>query len=135
VSTKEIGQKVVFLRKLTPGGSNHSFGIHVARMAGMPQLLVERAQEILKELEEKHIDAPANPIHADAQKNQASAPQTPDLKKKVKNIASPLQLHIFDVDEFTLRIKEELLGLDLNTMTPMDALWKLNELKRIAEKK
>jgi DNA mismatch repair protein MutS len=135
VSTKEIGQKVVFLRKLTPGGSNHSFGIHVARMAGMPQLLVERAQEILKELEEKHIDAPANPILADAQKNQASAPQTPDLKKKVKNIASPLQLHIFDVDEFTLRIKEELLGLDLNTMTPMDALWKLNELKRIAEKK
>jgi DNA mismatch repair protein MutS len=104
-------------------------------MAGMPQLLVERAQEILKELEEKHIDAPANPILADAQKNQASAPQTPDLKKKVKNIASPLQLHIFDVDEFTLRIKEELLGLDLNTMTPMDALWKLNELKRIAEKK
>jgi DNA mismatch repair protein MutS len=131
VSTKEIGQKVVFLRKLTPGGSNHSFGIHVARMAGMPLLLVERAQEILKELEEKHIDAPANPILADAQKNQASAPQTPDLKKKVKNIASPLQLHIFDVDEFTLRIKEELLGLDLNTMTPMDALWKLNELKRI----
>jgi DNA mismatch repair protein MutS len=135
VSTKEIGQKVVFLRKLTPGGSNHSFGIHVARMAGMPQVLVERAQEILKELEEKHIDAPEHPLTDGAKKNQASAPQTPDLKKKVKNIASPLQLHIFDVDEFTLRIKEELLGLDLNTMTPMDALWKLNELKRIAEKK
>lgn len=134
VSTKEIGHKVIFLRKLTPGGSNHSFGIHVARMAGMPQNLVERAQEILKELEEKHIDAPDHTTQG-AQKNQASAPQTPDLKKKVKNIGTPLQLHIFDVDEFTLRIKEDLLALDLNTMTPMDALWKLNELKRIAEKK
>jgi DNA mismatch repair protein MutS len=134
VSTREVGQKVIFLRKLSPGGSNHSFGIHVARMAGMPQTVVERAQEILRELEEKHIEAPDTNA-ADAAKPQIKAEKAADLKKKVKNIAAPLQLHIFDVDEYTMRIKEELLGLDLNTMTPMDALWKLNELKRIAEKK
>jgi len=134
VSTREVGQKVIFLRKLSPGGSNHSFGIHVARMAGMPQTVVERAQEILRELEEKHIEAPDTHA-ADAAKPQIKAEKAADLKKKVKNIAAPLQLHIFDVDEYTMRIKEELLGLDLNTMTPMDALWKLNELKRIAEKK
>jgi DNA mismatch repair protein MutS len=57
------------------------------------------------------------------------------MRKKVKNIAAPLQLHIFDVDDYTLKIREELLALDLNTMTPMDALWKLNELVRIAGKK
>lgn len=134
VSTREVGQKVIFLRKLVPGGSNHSFGIHVARMAGMPQTVVERAQEILRELEEKHIEAPDTNA-AISDKSQIKAEKAADLKKKVKNIAAPLQLHIFDVDEYTMRIKEELLGLDLNTMTPMDALWKLNELKRIAEKK
>ncbi|MEI6411519.1 MAG: DNA mismatch repair protein MutS, partial [Bacteroidota bacterium] len=134
VSTREVGQKVIFLRKLSPGGSNHSFGIHVARMAGMPQSVVERAQEILRELEEKHIEAPDTHV-TDAAKPQIKAEKAADLKKKVKNIGAPLQLHIFDVDEYTMRIKEELLGLDLNTMTPMDALWKLNELKRIAEKK
>ncbi len=57
------------------------------------------------------------------------------MRKKVKNIGAPLQLHIFDVDDYTLKIKEELLNLDLNTMTPMDALWKLNELVKIAGKK
>lgn len=131
VSTREVGHKVVFLRKLVPGGSNHSFGIHVARMAGMPQTLVERAQEILRELEDKHIEAPDQIV----ENQSVETPKAPDIKKKVKQIASPLQLHIFDVDEFTLRIKEELMALDLNTMTPMDALWKLNELRKIAEKK
>jgi DNA mismatch repair protein MutS len=117
---------------LVPGGSNHSFGIHVARMAGMPQHIVERAQEILVSLEAKHIEsgvpatekAPSKPI-----------PQAEDLRKKVKGIGAPLQLHIFDVDEYTLKIKEELLAIDLNTMTPIDALWKLNELVKIAGKK
>jgi DNA mismatch repair protein MutS len=126
VSTKEVGHKVVFLRKLVPGGSNHSFGIHVARMAGMPQQIVDRASEILKTLESKHIE--------DGQ--MAEKPKTKDqMLKKVKNISAPLQLHIFDVDDYTLKIKEELLNLDLNIMTPMDALWKLNELRKIAEKK
>jgi DNA mismatch repair protein MutS len=126
VSTKELGHKVVFLRKLVPGGSNHSFGIHVARMAGMPQQIVERATEILKTLETKHIE----------EDSTAEKPKAKDeMLKKVKNIGAPLQLHIFDVDDYTLKIKEELLNLDLNIMTPMDALWKLNELRKIAEKK
>ncbi len=131
VSTREVGHKVIFLRKLTPGGSNHSFGIHVARMSGMPQSIVERATEILKTLEVKHIDQDGPDSAGNAQKAVTQS----DMKKKVKNISAPLQLHIFDVDDFTMKIKEELLALDLNTMTPMDALWKLNELRRIAEKK
>jgi DNA mismatch repair protein MutS len=131
VSTREVGHKVIFLRKLTPGGSNHSFGIHVARMAGMPQHIVERAQEILRTLEEKHIESGP----AAATSTAAPEPKTENLRKKVKGIGAPMQLHIFDVDEYTLRIKEELLGIDLNTMTPIDALWKLNELVKIAGKK
>ena len=131
VSTREVGHKVIFLRKLTPGGSNHSFGIHVARMAGMPQSIVERAGDILKTLEEKTVDNGRQAADGKAQKTETQV----QMRQKVKNIAAPLQLHIFDVDDFTMKIKEELLALDLNTMTPMDALWKLNELRRIAEKK
>lgn len=132
VSTREVGQKVIFLRKLTPGGSNHSFGIHVARMAGMPQYIVERAQEILRTLESKHIEtsAPAT----EPQDAPVVQPKAENLRKKVKGIGAPLQLHIFDVDEYTMRIKDELMAIDLNTMTPIDALWKLNELVKIASK-
>ena len=131
VSTKEVGQKVVFLRKLVPGGSNHSFGIHVARMAGMPQAIVQRAHEILKTLEEKSVEG--RDTEANGQEHRVETQAS--IRKKVKNISAPLQLHIFDVDDFTLKIKETLLSLDLNTMTPMDALWKLNELVKIAHKK
>jgi DNA mismatch repair protein MutS len=146
VSTKEVGHKVIFLRKLTPGGSNHSFGIHVARMAGMPQSIVERANEILKTLETKTVEGEGQEARGKGQgasgqdangqeaKGRGVETQT-DMRKKVKNIAAPLQLHIFDVDDYTMKIKEELLALDLNTMTPMDALWKLNELVKIAGKK
>lgn len=133
VSTREVGQKVIFLRKLTPGGSNHSFGIHVARMAGMPADVVNRANEILQTLEVKHIESSAL-----SGNNGGTEPaiESPDqMRKKVRSIAPKMQLNIFDVDEYTLKIREELLGLDLNTMTPMDALWKLNELRKIAEKK
>ena len=132
VSTRESGHKVIFLRKLVPGGSNHSFGIHVARIAGMPSAVVERAEEILRQLEDKHIaEVPAGAPPADAPGN------SPDhLRKKVKNIQTPLQLQIFDsLDPYTVKIKEMLQSIDLNTMTPMDALWKLNELKKIADKK
>ncbi len=134
VSTKEVGHRVIFLRKLTPGGSNHSFGIHVARMAGMPQVIVERANEILKTLEDKTVEGnkPATENNSSGSEKQTTQAQ---MRKKVKNIGAPLQLHIFDVDDYTLKIKEELLNLDLNTMTPMDALWKLNELVKIAGKK
>lgn len=131
VSTKEVGHKVIFLRKLVHGGSNHSFGIHVARMAGMPSSIVERANEILKTLEDKTVEGP-RPIEDNQPEQGVTQAQ---MRKKVKNIGSPLQLHIFDVDDYTMKIKEELLSLDLNTMTPMDALWKLNELVKIAGKK
>jgi len=141
VSTKELGHKVIFLRKLVPGGSNHSFGIHVARMAGMPPVIVERANEILKTLEEKSVegDGVRDKGQETKDKGQGTSDKRQetqaDMRKKVKRIAAPLQLHIFDVDDYTLKIKETLLGLDLNTMTPMDALWKLNELVKIAAKK
>lgn len=131
VSTKEVGQKVVFLRKLVPGGSNHSFGIHVARMAGMPQSIVQRANEILRTLEEKSVENREKADQGPERKVETQA----DIRKKVKNIAAPLQLHIFDVDDYTLKIKDTLLSLDLNTMTPMEALWKLNELVKIAQKR
>jgi DNA mismatch repair protein MutS len=127
VSTKEVGQKIIFLRKLTAGGSNHSFGIHVARLAGMPRLVIDRANEILAQLEEKHIDEDKNDqklASVNRKRNQTA----------LKNMPQKLQLSIFESDEYTIKIKEELMKLDLNTMTPMDALWKLNELRRIADK-
>ena len=133
VSTREVGQKVIFLRKLTPGGSNHSFGIHVARMAGMPADVVNRANEILQTLEVKHIESSA--LSGNYSGTEPAIESPDQMRKKVRSIAPKMQLNIFDVDEYTLKIREELLGLDLNTMTPMDALWKLNELRKIAEKK
>ena len=129
VSTREVGQKVLFLRKLAPGGSNHSFGIHVARMAGMPASILERAHDVLRQLEQQHL--------TDALPEEAAAalPKTPNTQKGAKNLNASLQLQIFETDPFTVQIKQEILALDLNTMTPMDALWKLNELRKIAEKK
>jgi DNA mismatch repair protein MutS len=126
ISTREVGHKVIFLRKLAPGGTNHSFGIHVARMAGMPAEIIERSQEILRTLE------------ADGSRLSAETPSLPKpeaVKERVRQVQPRLQLQIFDADEYTRKIREELLALDLNTMTPIDALWKLNELRKIAEKK
>lgn len=121
ISTREAGQKVIFLRKLSPGGSNHSFGIHVARMAGMPAEVIERARDILSQLEAKHIGE----AEADG------APPVADLRKKARNIQPAMQLQIFDsLDPYTLKIQEELLKLELNAMTPIDAMWKLQELQK-----
>ena len=121
VSTKESGNKVIFLRKLVPGGSKHSFGIHVARMSGMPLRIIERAYEILRQLEQK--------MHED--ENNSG-----NIGKKLKSMSTPsaIQLSIFDtVDETAGKIKKELLELDLNSMTPIDCMLKLNELKKIVE--
>jgi len=111
VSIREAGNKVIFLRKLIPGGSQHSFGIHVAKMAGMPNTLVARANEILKQLEEKSLAA--------------------DIKTKTKNIApTDFQLNIFQVeDEQWKEVKDILNSIDINTITPMEALLKLNQIK------
>lgn len=111
VSVKEHEQKIIFLRKLSPGGSSHSFGIHVARMAGMPREVVRRAKEILADLESQRT---------------ASA----EMGKKVQ---MPMQMSIFQLDDPTLvQIREELENIDINTLTPVEALLKLQEIKRIS---
>ena len=125
VAVREIGQKVVFLRKLVPGGSQHSFGIHVAKMAGMPKTIVERASEILIQLEANHIEAPAEENGAVKAK-----------KADTSNIEAPnYQLSIFETFDPNIgRIKEILIDMNVNGMTPVECLIKLNELKALAEK-
>ncbi|MEI8279438.1 MAG: DNA mismatch repair protein MutS [Bacteroidota bacterium] len=117
ITHKETGNKVIFLRKLAPGGSRHSFGIQVARMAGMPPALLHRADEILAMLEEKHGSAT-------------------DTAQRVKHIpkAQNFQLNIFDgLSEDLRRIQQILNDTDVNTLTPVEALLKLNELKNITK--
>ncbi|MFT5912541.1 MAG: DNA mismatch repair protein MutS, partial [Paraglaciecola sp.] len=122
VAVKEIGQKVIFLRKLTAGGSNHSFGIHVARMAGMPRAIVERAAHILTQLEQKSIDNSSKSVDGVETKKVDTAQISPEN----------YQLSIFEtVDETAGKIKEELMDLNLNSMTPIECMMKLNELKKI----
>jgi DNA mismatch repair protein MutS len=113
ITNKEIGNKVIFLRKLAPGGSTHSFGIHVARMAGMPPDLIERAKDVLKQLEAKHVDN--------------------SIGENVKNLSSPkLQLSIFDAHSQTFEeIREMLSSIDINRLTPVEALLKLSEIKNL----
>lgn len=115
VSIKELDNKVIFLRKLVPGGSAHSFGIHVARMAGMPPSVVKRANEILKELER-------NP------QNQKLSKPSSDLGKQREGY----QLSFFQLDDPVLKqIRDQLAKLDINNLTPIEALNKLNDIKRI----
>ncbi|MDB5191079.1 MAG: mismatch repair protein MutS [Segetibacter sp.] len=119
VTNKEIGNKIIFLRKLAPGGSTHSFGIHVARMAGMPPKLIERANEILQQLETKHVDAEENP-------------QKETLATNIKKLTVPkMQLSIFDAHSETFdEIRTMLDSIDINRLTPVEALMKLNEIKQ-----
>lgn len=115
VSVKELENKVLFLRKLSPGGSEHSFGIHVARMAGMPKLVLERANQILAHLESLH-------------KQQ----DTTGNQKKMSLPKQDFQLSFFQLDDPVLsNIKEELLKTDINTLTPVEALMKLNEIRKM----
>lgn len=121
ITNKEIGNKIIFLRKLAPGGSTHSFGIHVARMAGMPPAVIQRANEILEQLEDKHV--------GDAQ--TSGQPHTKDLSKAVQQLSAPkMQLSIFDAHSETFdEIRTMLNGIDINRLTPVEALMKLNEIK------
>ena len=117
VSVKEIGSKILFMRKLVPGGSEHSFGIHVAKLAGMPQKVLSRAELMLKELESSH----------DMGGKQ-------NMKTKVKDaIASEnMQLSFFQLNDPVLeQIREELVAIDINSLTPVEALMKLNEIKKL----
>ena len=116
VSVKELKNNVLFLRKLVAGGSAHSFGIHVAKMAGMPQQVIHRANKILKQLEKSH--------------------SSEELTNKVKSLKDEMQLSFFNLDDPLLEeIKDEILHLDINTLTPVEALMKLNEIRRMLQKK
>ena len=121
VTNKEVGNKIIFLRKLAKGGSTHSFGIHVAKMAGMPPSLIERANEILTQLEDKHVDEQSN-----------GSPKASNATEQVKNIATgKMQLNIFDVHSQTFEdIRELLNSIDINRLTPVEALLKLQEIKQ-----
>ncbi len=113
VSIKELKDKVIFLRKLIPGGSEHSFGIHVAKLAGMPSTVIHRANKMLKKLEENHGNN--------------------DLKDKLKTATQPEpQLSFIQLDDPLLEeIKDEILSTNIDTLTPIEALMKLNEIKRM----
>jgi len=133
VSVREVGNKIVFLRKLSPGGSEHSFGIHVARLAGMPRKVVERAQEVLKQLEKSH-----------ATELNLQAPGAPGSEANQKVVATrtdkstddgDMQLSFFKLDDPVLEnIREEILNTDINNLTPVEALMKLNEIKKLLGK-
>ncbi|MDA9803533.1 DNA mismatch repair protein MutS [Flavobacteriaceae bacterium] len=113
VSVKELKDTVLFLRKLVPGGSHHSFGIHVAKMAGMPKAVLDRANKILKRLEKSH--------------------SSKELTNEMKTIAEDkMQLSFFNLDDPLLEeIRNEILDIDIDTLTPVEALMKLNEIKRM----
>ena len=124
VSVKEVNNKVVFLRKLVPGGSEHSFGIHVARMAGMPKSIVKRADEILKQLENENRQEPIAPVEVKNMKVKS-------VKAKPA-VSDGYQLSFFQLDDPVLsQIRDEIKNLDVNNLTPIEALNKLNEIKKI----
>ncbi len=112
VSIKEVNNNIIFVRKLVPGGSEHSFGIHVAKIAGMPLRVINKANKILKQLEESH--------------------KTEEVKAQLKESNAGMQLSFFNLDDPLLEeIKEEILDADIDNLTPIEALMKLNEIKRM----
>jgi DNA mismatch repair protein MutS len=117
VSVKELKDKVIFIRKLVPGGSKHSFGIHVAKLAGMPSPVLHRANKMLSHLEKSHASE--------------------EIQAKLKTASQKdLQLSFINLDDPLLEeIKDEILSTDIDTLTPIDALMKLNEIKRMLTKK
>jgi DNA mismatch repair protein MutS len=120
VSVKEVDGKVIFLRKLVPGGAEHSFGIHVAEIAGMPKSIVKRAEEVLKQLEEDNatVGSESGPLNSK---------QTGEKQQK-----DGVQLSFFQLDDPVLcQIRDEIRGLDINHLTPVEALDKLSDIKKI----
>ncbi|HLW30642.1 MAG TPA: DNA mismatch repair protein MutS [Aequorivita sp.] len=116
VSVKELKDNVLFLRKLVPGGSHHSFGIHVAKMAGMPQSVIQRANKLLKRLEKRHSSA--------------------EISDELKAVAQQeMQLSFFNLDDPLLEeLRDEILDIDIDTLTPVEALMKLNEIRRMLQR-
>ncbi|MCK4676997.1 MAG: DNA mismatch repair protein MutS, partial [Bacteroidales bacterium] len=134
ISIKEINNQIIFLRKLQPGGSEHSFGIHVARMAGMPGLVLEKANALLKILEQSHSSEEIGKKSAVGSRQSAvgrSAGQR-EGKKPLKDSLEGYQLSFIQLDDPLLeQIKEDILNTDINTLTPVEALMKLNEIRRM----
>ncbi|MGZ8557949.1 MAG: DNA mismatch repair protein MutS [Chitinophagaceae bacterium] len=126
ITNKEVGNKIIFLRKLAAGGSTHSFGIHVAKMAGMPPSLIDRANEILLQLESKHVEEGNRPTSG-----SGSDVKSEKMADKVKKLSLPqLQLSIFDAHSETFNeIRKLLEDIDINRLTPVEALLKLQEIK------
>lgn len=121
VSVKEVGNKVIFLRKLVPGGSEHSFGIHVAKMAGMPKSIVGRADEILKQLEREN-------------RQEGISGKSVKTASKSTSKDGGYQLSFFQLDDPVLsQIRDEIINIDVNNLTPLEALNKLNEIKKIVK--
>jgi DNA mismatch repair protein MutS len=117
VSVKELKDTIIFLRKLVSGGSNHSFGIHVAKLAGMPNMVIHRANKILEKLEKSN-----------------KSTEVKDVLKQEQH--EEMQLSFFQLDDPLLEnIKEEILATNIDTLTPIEALMKLNEIKRMLIKK
>ena len=118
VSVREIDGKVIFLRKLMPGGSEHSFGIHVAKLAGMPKSIVKRSEQILEKLE--------------ASNNRGELKGAPTVE--IADSREGMQLNFFQLDDPVLsQVRDEILGIDVNNLTPLEALNKLNDIKRIVK--
>ena len=134
VSVKEMNGKVIFLRKLVEGGSEHSFGIHVARLAGMPQSIVTRANELLHALEEN-----ASGVGQAGRKSNAASPAAANSGNTAAALSAAAtlppggtQLSFFQLDDPVLeQVRDEILTLDINNLTPVEALCKLNEIKKI----
>ena len=119
VAVREVNKKVVFVRKLQPGGSNHSFGIHVADMAGMPKSIVKRAEKILQQME-----------------SNAAAEGISKPTDVIADSREGMQMSIFQLDDPVLcQVRDEILGIDVNNLTPLEALNKLNEIKKIVRGK
>jgi len=120
VSVKEVNKKIIFLRKLIPGGSEHSFGIHVAKMAGIPQIVLLRANEIMAQLEKSHVDFTGT---------------EKALANRSSNKEGDMQLNFFELNDPVLEeVKDKITLLDLNTLTPIEALMKLAELKKLLDR-
>ena len=130
VSVKEVGNQIVFLRKLERGGTEHSFGIHVARMAGMPQSVVARAEEILRNLELVYGNNEIVPTRSPRERNRKASAQA--VREAAESASQSVQLSMFQLDDPVLvQIRDQIKGLDINALTPSEALNKLNEIKKI----
>jgi DNA mismatch repair protein MutS len=151
VAVKEIQNKVIFIRKLLPGGSEHSFGIHVARMAGMPSRVIERGNELLHQLEASHnaealgkrMEDGKWKIEKKGKGKKLNPSSTLDPQSSILNPPSSIlhppssgyQLSFIQLEDPTLlQIKEDILNTDINTLTPVEALMKLNEIKKLLGK-